>query len=33
MVRNPKESPSLTRQGVDLPRVAPGEYQAVCVGS
>jgi hypothetical protein len=26
------ESLELTWEGVDLPRVAPGDYQAVCVG-
>jgi hypothetical protein len=27
-----KDGPSLTWQGADLPRVSPGDYQAVCVG-
>jgi hypothetical protein len=31
MASNPKPSLSLTWQGVDLPRVTPGDYQAVCV--
>ena len=25
-------SPSLTWQGADLPRIPPGDYQAVCIG-
>lgn len=28
----PEESLELTWEGVDLPRVSPGDYQAVCVG-
>jgi hypothetical protein len=32
MVSEAKHSPNLTWQGVDLPRVSPGDYQAVCVG-
>ena len=27
-----KPGPTLTWQGVDLPRIPPGSYQAVCVG-
>jgi hypothetical protein len=27
-----KDNPGLVWQGVDLPRVSPGDYQAVCVG-
>lgn len=30
--RRSKDSPILTWQGADLPRVSPGNYQAVCVG-
>lgn len=32
MASETKGSPSLTWQDVDLPRVPPGDYQAVCVG-
>jgi hypothetical protein len=32
MASETKPSLSLTWQGVDLPRVSPGDYQAVCVG-
>jgi hypothetical protein len=32
MASEPKESPSLTWDGPDLPRVSPGDYQAVCIG-
>jgi hypothetical protein len=32
MASEAKDSPSLTWQGADLPRVSPGDYQAVCVG-
>jgi hypothetical protein len=31
MASEAKDSPGLTWQGVDLPRVSPGNYQAVCV--
>jgi hypothetical protein len=32
MVSQAKDSLCLTWQGADLPRVSPGDYQAVCVG-
>jgi hypothetical protein len=32
MASGSKDSPNLTWQGADLPRVSPGDYQAVCVG-
>jgi len=32
MASEAKNSPVLTWQGVDLPRVPPGDYQAVCIG-
>ena len=32
MRNNAKPSLSLTWMGVDLPRVTPGDYQAVCIG-
>ncbi len=32
MAREAKDSPSLTWQGADFPRVCPGDYRAVCVG-
>jgi hypothetical protein len=32
MASEAKDSPGLTWQGIDLPRVSPGDYQAVCVG-
>lgn len=32
MANDSKDSPSLTWQGADLPRVSPGDYQAVCIG-
>lgn len=32
MASNTRDSPGLTWQGVDLPRVSPGDYQAVCIG-
>jgi hypothetical protein len=32
MASEAKDGPGLTWQGVDLPRVSPGNYQAVCVG-
>jgi hypothetical protein len=31
MASEVKESPDLTWQGIELPRVTPGDYQAVCV--
>jgi hypothetical protein len=31
MASEAKDSPGLTWQGVDLPRVSPGDYQAVCI--
>lgn len=31
MASEAKDSPGLTWQGVDLPRISPGDYQAVCV--
>lgn len=31
MASDSRDSPSLTWQGADLPRVSPGDYQAVCV--
>jgi len=32
MASSTKDSPALMWQGADLPRVSPGDYQAVCVG-
>jgi hypothetical protein len=32
MASETKPSLSVTWQGVDLPRVSPGDYQAVCIG-
>jgi hypothetical protein len=32
MANDSKDSPSLMWQGADLPRVSPGDYQAVCIG-
>ncbi|MDP9051231.1 MAG: hypothetical protein M3O31_11020 [Acidobacteriota bacterium] len=32
MANESRDPPTLTWQGVDLPRVPPGDYQAVCVG-
>lgn len=32
MASESRDSPSLTWQGADLPRVSPGDYQAVCIG-
>lgn len=32
MASEAKDSPGLTWQGVDLPRVSPGDYQAMCIG-
>lgn len=32
MASEAKDSPGLTWQGVDLPRIHPGDYQAVCIG-
>jgi hypothetical protein len=31
MASEAKDSPGLTWQGTDLPRVSPGDYQAVCI--
>lgn len=32
MANETKPCPSLTWQGVDLPRISPGDYVAVCIG-
>jgi hypothetical protein len=32
MASDSRGSPNLTWQGADLPRISPGDYQAVCIG-
>jgi hypothetical protein len=32
MASEARDSPGLTWQGVDLPRISQGDYQAVCIG-